>query len=211
MKKVTVMLFCFFVLISTSCCGRHIIDEKTTGTELNHAKANFTSQSDVTEVTLKSARADFSGKGIDFDVIAVECTDGYCVRVLNGSTVLFEKYLSTYHIGWDSISLCRINGKSYILEYNPYMSMGFGAYSYSLYGYSESEKTFCAVDESCVQYDLNKQQIPYKQLDQFKEKINSYIENSSIIISTLNGNLLTCGKLEAVDLSSIRDDYTSID
>ena len=86
--------------------------------------------------------------------------------------------------------------------------MGMGAYKYLLYGYSEFERAFCVIDESCVQYDLNKQQIPYEQLAQFKETVDSYIDNSTLIISTLNGNIQTGGKLETVDLSLIRDQYT---
>ena len=208
MKKIVTILLCFLILILTACHAENFIHDSIAEAASYSVSGNKLLSNEETEIVLKSEKADFTGNGIDFDVIVVEYMDGYFVRVLDKSTVIFERNLSIYHPEWDSFSLCRVNGKTCILEYNPYMSMGMGAYKYLLYGYSEFERAFCVIDESCVQYDLNKQQIPYEQLAQFKETVDSYIDNSTLIISSLNGNPQTGGKLEPVDLSLIRDRYT---
>ncbi len=197
MKK-GLLLICLILMLLPISCGRgpETPNEPATSNEPE-------SSNGPTSAALKTVRADFAGNGYLFDVTVSEDGDGYRIRVLECSEVLFEKRLSVFHPEWNSFSLCDIGGIGYILEYNPYMAMGLGAYSYSLYGWSGEDRSFNILDQGTVQFDLNKDQIPGVRLGEFEEKVNSYIAESTVIISTLDGEVLTSGKLKNMDASSI--------
>ena len=100
----------------------------------------------------------------------------------------------TPHVGWNAMFLCRIDGKDYLLRYNPYMSTGLCEYSYRLFYLQEGREE--VVQENAVDFDLifspdyaESHQFEPEAIAAFMEEINALLANSTQLLNT-DENLL---------------------
>lgn len=163
-----------------------------------------------TEV-IKNLEVDFNNDG-ELETIEVlqSFQEGYYPYYsLTASNAYGEELsfsLSRFHVEWKSYSLCFVEGDYYILEYTPDTFQGISGYSYALYGYS-NENGFYLVQSQSVQFDKNgKEYLPVTDMVTFAEALNAYLEDSELLVSTLDGVLNTEGKLAEERYSWI-DEY----
>lgn len=132
----------------------------------------------------------------------------YSLSASNSSGEELSFSLSRFHSEWKSYSLCIVEDTFYILEYTPDTFQGISNYSFTLYGYSDQNGFYLAESRS-VSFDKNgKEYLPVNEMVAFAEALNSYLENSELLISTLDGALITEGKLAEERYSWI-DEYVS--
>jgi len=102
------------------------------------------------------------------------------------------------HAGWTSIFACEVDGQDYLLRYHPYMSQGWAQYSYSLFsldgGNVDHERL---LRESTVAWDSNfhleGHQFDAVALADFLAEVRGYLDGSSLLMSTENGEFRTSG------------------
>lgn len=163
--------------------------------------------------TLKQLSEDFNGDGKteNVEIVQMDTEDSLPVFILKATGAgekTIDLSLSCYHPQWNSFSLCTVDGKYCILQYCPYTNQGISNYTFVLYAYSETEG-FYAADGMSVSFDRNgKDPLPVDSMVSFAEKLNNYLEGSRILISTLEGKLLTEGKIPE-EVYSWADEYVS--
>jgi hypothetical protein len=109
------------------------------------------------------------------------------IRIYNSSgKEIWSKQLSTSHAGWDSLFLCEVDGKQYLLSYNPYMNQGYATYKYFLFtlegGY---EKVYRS---NTLEFDINgiTELNPTKMIA-FADGVNDLLRKSILLLSTDGG------------------------
>ena len=103
------------------------------------------------------------------------------------------------HAGWTSIFACEINGQDYLLRYQPYMSQGWAQYSYKLFSLDGANPGYeRTLRESTVVWDDNFQmdghQFHAAALADFLTEVRGYLEGSSLLMSTENGEFRISGR-----------------
>ena len=147
----------------------------------------------------KRITLDFNDDGkketVEIRTLGRDADENYSLTAFGDAGEKLVLELNRFHVGWDSISLCRSGDGYCLLEYNPYANQGLADYYYNLYGYSE-EKGFYLKESDAVRFDKNgKEPLPVDEMLRFADKINNYLKDSELLISTLNGELTTGGKL----------------
>ena len=132
----------------------------------------------------------------------------YSLSVSTGAGDDLSFSLSRFHSQWKSYSLCIAEDRFYILEYTPDTYQGISNYSFVLYGYSDDNGFYLAESRS-VKFDKNgKEYLPVNEMVAFAEALNAYLENSELLVSTLDGVVATEGMLPVERYSWI-DEYVS--
>lgn len=111
---------------------------------------------------------------------------------------LWTASASLAHAGWTSIFTCEIDGKDYLLRYEPRMQQGRGEYRYQLFSLdSANPGQERLLRESTVVWDRNfKQpghQLNISALADFLREVHGYLDGSTLLMSTENGTLRTGG------------------
>lgn len=117
----------------------------------------------------------------------------------NGARIFYEEG-AYVHMGWNALFLCTLEGKDYLLRYNPTMNQGSGVYSYALFSLEGGHETVIKSNEVTV--DLNfgyfypefKEKDPYFGLPShefdpdaiaaFMEEVNGYLAHSRQLLNT---------------------------
>src|SRR5690554_6334615 len=73
--------------------------------------------------------ADVDGDGRDESIFIEKSQDDNMLVTLgiydSSGTEIWNRRLHTSHAGWDSLFLCELDDKQYILSYIPYMGQGY--------------------------------------------------------------------------------------
>ena len=102
-----------------------------------------------------------------------------------------EGYYS--HAGWNAVFLCTLDGKDYLLRYNPYGNQGLYGYSYQLFTLTRDGKEQVA-RENHVEFDVNfgspvHQSFDPEAIAAFMDEINGLLAHSVQLINTDDGLL----------------------
>lgn len=120
------------------------------------------------------------------DLAFLELTDA------NGNSKRLE-YAHTSHVGWNSVYLCTIKNKDYLFILNPYQCTGTADFTYEVY-YLEDSNTLHLIDSGCYTFSYETKRVGENAFDEktfrsFADKINSYLSQSFLLMSTEDGTL----------------------
>ena len=134
---------------------------------------------------------DFDGDGTEEEIFFEEVAPGQIYRIYvegNGSE-RWSAELGLAHVGWDSYFLYRDGDTSAILRYNPAMFQGFCNYDYELFSIGADGQRL--LTQRSVEFDVNPDSDdpwpPDAQV--FADEVNALLEKSTLLISTLDGEL----------------------
>lgn len=118
--------------------------------------------------------------------------------VKQDGTVLWTAEAGIPHVGWNTIMLYENDGKDYLVEYNPYMMQGMGNYSLVQFSLEGGKKNV-----------TNTWTVEFKtpgeisdEMKQFEENVNLLLENSTVLLSTEQMELVI-GPKEATELQQL--------
>ena len=134
---------------------------------------------------------DFDGDGTEEEIFFEEVAPGQIYRIYvegNGSE-RWSAELGLAHVGWDSYFLYRDGDTSAILRYNPAMFQGFCNYDYELFSIGADGQRL--LTQRSVEFDVNlDSDDPWPPDAQvFADEVNALLEKSTLLISTLDGEL----------------------
>lgn len=97
------------------------------------------------------------------------------------------------HVGWNSVFLCSLNGKDYLLVFNPYQCTGLAEFTYELF-YCTGPGTIEIIDSGCFSfnYEINRDSenaFNEAKFRPFADQVYTYLQNSYLLMSTENGEL----------------------
>jgi len=95
------------------------------------------------------------------------------------------------HTGWNSLYLCTLESGEYLLRYLPTMFQGICSYSYELF-YLDESGAVKSVETDAIDFSINTgDEVNYnpEELTAFAKKVNTYLENSILLLSTEEGVL----------------------
>ena len=137
--------------------------------------------------------------GYDFDhdgrvetVEVVSHDEGYTWYELlvkgEDGTVLWREDAWEVHQGYNSLFACRLDGKDYLLRYNPMMYQGYATYAYELFSLNaQGDPVTCR--ENSVSFDINWGSPAHEAFDaekmaDFMDEVNGLLSNSTLLINT---------------------------
>ncbi|MFW5648717.1 MAG: M56 family metallopeptidase, partial [Candidatus Alkaliphilus sp. MAG34] len=141
----------------------------------------------------EAGRADINGDGRDEYIYLDNSRMNEGLATLSVGDVrgneLWSEQLSTSHAGWGQLFLCELDGRQYLLRYNPAMFQGNTAYVYTLFTLKDGkEKVF---KTNSVEFDINgTKELDVPQMLSFANEINSLLTKSTLLISSNNGAFL---------------------
>lgn len=99
--------------------------------------------------------------------------------------------ISTAHVGQTSYYLVDYEGRTYFMEYNPYVGQGLGTLDYEIFSV-DANGNETTVEKGDIVFDLKNNgaaeiRFPVDELISFAETVEGYIANGSLIVSTVNG------------------------
>lgn len=171
-----------------------------------HVTSEKEGQKEIEPGEFYMVKADVTGDGIEDEIkinISKEVIEPSTeeeenvVEVISGATgkVVYTmgnmNDINLVHMGYNSLYLYHGEDKDYLLNWKPTMYQGMACYQYEIFTVNESEKKD-VVEKEEFSFDLNhmkKSQI--KGYKDFIEKINNRLENSAVLISTLDSKLVT--------------------
>ncbi|MPM40195.1 hypothetical protein SDC9_86835 [bioreactor metagenome] len=137
---------------------------------------------------LAVAQADLDGDGADESITVTKTADDlYVLSVLeaNGSE-LWSEEMSTAHTGWDSLFLCTLDGKDYLLRYNPTMFQGECSYRYTLFTLENGREN--AKRTGTVEFDVNGTNLlDTDEMNSFADEVNALLKKSILLLKTEGG------------------------
>ncbi len=98
---------------------------------------------------------------------------------------LWSERLSTAHSGWDSLFLYELDGKQYLLRYNPSMYQGYCEYMYTVFTLEGGkEKVFRT---NTLVFDINgAKALDAPKMIAFADEVNALLNKSILLISSEN-------------------------
>lgn len=113
-------------------------------------------------------------------------------------TRLWTESAHRSHPGWISIFACEIAGEDYLLRYQPEMWQGWAEYHYQLFSLDGANPgTERLLRESRVVWDCNfamdGHQLNIPALAGFLSEVHGYLDSSTLLMSTENGDFRTSG------------------
>ena len=155
----------------------------------NLSGVTFTlSEAEATETLLTSADLDRDGMEEYIRVVPVDSQLWQLVVAKADGTELFQEYAATPHPGWNSLYL--YHGEPYgdcLLRYTPTTYTGGSHYAYTLFTLEGGNENVVAQGS----LDFEDSQIPEmrEELIAFADEVNALLRHSSLLISTLKGEL----------------------
>ena len=148
----------------------------------------------VLDVTLLSDDYDLNHDGIPERIekaTYVENDSGYTWFELqiktNDGTIGWKDDAHTVHAGYNSIFVCTLDGKDYLLQYNPAMYQGICGYTYRLFSLDAHGNTVTK-QERTVNFDINwdssLNEFDAIEIADFMDEINSLLANSKLLLNT---------------------------
>lgn len=104
----------------------------------------------------------------------------------SSGTEIWNRQLHTSHAGWDSLFLCELDDKQYILSYIPYMGQGYAEYSYTLFTLEGgSEKIYRS---NTLEFDINGiNELNPPKMIAYANEVNELLEKSVLLLSSEGG------------------------
>lgn len=137
------------------------------------------------------AVADLDGDGTEEEIFfeEVEPEPIYRIYAVDNGSERWSAELGLAHMGWDSYFLYRDGDTSAILRYNPTMFQGICDYGYELFSIGVDGQKVLA--QRSVEFDANPDSDdPWPpEAQTFADEVNALLEKSTLLISTLNGEL----------------------
>ncbi len=101
------------------------------------------------------------------------------------------------HVGWVSLFACKIGGEDYLLRYLPWAGQGYYTYDYQLFSLSTAGKEV-PLRENRVEFDMMFSSDIHLSFDPaaiaaFLEEVHSALEDSTLLITTEQGEFRTGG------------------
>lgn len=156
----------------------------------------------VSQDTVVWEDADLDHDGQPESIRVRENAEGefYELRVVKeDGTLLWSTEAALAHAGWNTVLLYEENGEDYLIQYLPAMYQGMGSYSWTQF-FLEGELPL-EVDSMSVDF-----QLPLFEedsaLSDFAERTNRMMEDSTVLLSTEQGKLVT-GPKAAADVPQI--------
>ncbi|MFT4145551.1 MAG: hypothetical protein QM644_13940 [Mobilitalea sp.] len=111
----------------------------------------------------------------------------------SADNILLMEQAHTSHAGWNSIYLCKIDGQEYLFVFSPYASTGIAEFIYAVYHLNQ--KGSLSFEDSGYYYFNYNTRIEESAFDEkefriFADKVNYYLKQSYLLISTENGELI---------------------
>lgn len=135
---------------------------------------------------------DLNGNGVPETVQIMELDGGRRLELWESDKLIFTEEGYYAHAGYNSMFLCTLDGKDYLLRYHPNGAQGWCHYSYELFTLTRNgqEKV---IQENSVKFDINfgpmHESFDPEALAAFMDEINSLLTNSVQLINT-NDELL---------------------
>ena len=135
---------------------------------------------------------DLNGNGVPETVQIMELDGGRRLELWESDKLIFTEKGYYAHAGYNSMFLCTLDGKDYLLRYHPNGAQGWCHYSYELFTLTRDgqEKV---IQENSVEFDINfgpmHESFDPEALAAFMDEINSLLANSVQLINT-NDELL---------------------
>lgn len=130
---------------------------------------------------------DLNHNGIAEEVRLTDIENGQELEIWENGELIDREAGDYSHTGWYSIFLYTLNGKDYLLRYQPTMYQGVGTYSYSIINLADNKRN---VDKwSGVDFDINFGSPVYSGFDSeaiaaFMEEINGLLARSVQLLNT---------------------------
>jgi len=160
-----------------------------------HTEASLKSISDQSEPSADEepiASADINSDGREetfyLDKTHMGSGDiGVTLRVYDGNgNEIWSENAGLPHVGWNSLFLYELDGKSYLLRYNPSMYQGDCTYTYTLFTLeSGSEKVH---QTKTLEFDINgTKALDAPQMVAFADEVNALLAKSTLLLSSEGG------------------------
>lgn len=99
--------------------------------------------------------------------------------------------VNTVHAGWYGVYAYGEKDKRYLLVFQPTMYQGMADFKYKIFTVDESGKE-TVLHSDQIQFNLNHpKKTDFVSFENFVEKLNQYLKQSELVISTLEGTVLT--------------------
>lgn len=122
----------------------------------------------------------------------------YELLAVENGTVIWSIEAGLPHVGWNTIMLYSEDGKDYLVEYQPTMYQGVGAYRCRMYSLEKNEEK--VKKEWTVNYELPVEATA--EMEQFAREVNGLLQNCTVLLSTEQG-ILTNQYRKATELPQI--------
>ena len=128
-----------------------------------------------------------------------DCAGFYELQISRkDGTRLWTESAHWSHAGWVSIFACEIDGEDYLLRYKPEMWQGWAEYHYQIFSMDGANPgTERLLRESTVVWDCNfamdGHQLNIPALAGFLREVHGYLDSSTLLMSTENGEFRTSG------------------
>jgi len=191
-----IFMTCFY----TAACTTIDRERQAAGVSMNDAAIQEINDSaaanDVHEDTdIVSGYADLNHDGINeklvVDISKVEESQEAVLKVLDAEdNVIWQESAWIPHAGWNSIYLCTVGGKDFLLRYNPYMIQGHGNYTYRLFSL-DGQGTEKLINEGELDFSITgiTDEFDIEKMVSFYNEINGYLDKSILLLSTEHGEL----------------------
>lgn len=135
--------------------------------------------------------ADVTGDGIKeafyLDKSQIDVTFDLTLRILDSAgNEIWSESGNSSHAGWESLFLCTLDGKEYILRYTPHMGQGYCTYKYTLFTLEDGkEKVFRT---NTLEFDINgTKELDVPEMIAYADEINDLLGESVLLMSTEGG------------------------
>jgi len=149
----------------------------------------------VTPTPDGQSQVDLNRNGVPETIQTAGIYDGQGrrVEIRENGKLLWSDVGANAHMGWNAIFLCTLDGKDYLLRYQPCTGQGYCSYSYTLFTLSESGGE-SAVQENSLEFDINFAPTLHTDFDPeaiaaFMDEVNGLLAHSTQLINT-DQNLL---------------------
>lgn len=124
---------------------------------------------------------------LDRSKLETESVISLVVKDSRGNEIWSEA-LSTPHVGWDQLYLTELDGRQYLLRYNPGMFQGYCTYVYTLFTPESGgkEKVF---QTKTLEFDINGTKVlDARKMVDFADEVNTLLKKSRLLISSDGGD-----------------------
>ena len=157
----------------------HILAKLLTG-----AEEYYQSHAEQRGLLVQELQTDLDRDGVPETAQVTEFYNwfGQLLELWKGDELIFTEECYYAHAGWNAVFLCTLDGKDYLLRYNPYMGQGSCDYSYRLFTLENGVET--VVQENSVSFDVNFGNFDPEAIAAFMDEINGLLAHSVQLVNT---------------------------